>query len=51
MEDAKVRDAEMRAEARARSEAGDILMNFLLSMLQKDEPETEKDDEPCEEES
>lgn len=51
MEDAKIRDAEMRAEARARSEAGDILMNFLLSMLQKDEPETEKDDEPCEEES
>lgn len=51
MEDAKIRDAKMRAEARVRSEAGDILMNFLLSMLQKDESDTEKEDETCEEES
>lgn len=51
MEDAKIRDAKMRAEAKVRSEAGDILMNFLLSMLQKDESDTEKEDETCEEES
>lgn len=49
MEDAKIRNAEMRAEARARSDVGDILMNFLLSILQKDEPKIEKDDKTCEE--